>query len=367
MSKTGSQSNWESTQEQNLVRYKSSGTYYARFKVGGKLVRKSLRTDVFSVAKLKLPDLIKERRASHEVAISARRGKMTFGEALGLHLETIKANGSLKPNSRIYWEKIVEFIERTWPEASEKDVRKLSEADLRVWLLNFSGKYSPSVVNNSISAMRSIFKIAIEQGARFNNPAIKLKRLKLRPKKLTLPSRTEFPKFVQAIETGGSRDSKNCADLVRFLAYSGLRIGESKHVTWHDVDFDKAKLLVRGDPETGTKNSEVRVVPMIPELQTMLEQMRQERTDEPLDTPIMRVNECQKSMDRAAKIVGMERITHHDLRHLFATICIESGVDIPTVSRWLGHKDGGALAMKVYGHLRDEHSATQAQKVKFAT
>jgi hypothetical protein len=40
-------------------------------------------------------------------------------------------------------------------------------------------------------------------------------------------------------------------------------------------------------------------------------------------------------------------------------------VDIPTVSRWLGHKDGGALAMKVYGHLRDQHSAAMAQKVQF--
>ena len=38
-----------------------------------------------------------------------------------------------------------------------------------------------------------------------------------------------------------------------------------------------------------------------------------------------------------------------------ATVCIESGVDIPTVSRWLGHKDGGALAMRTYGHLRREH------------
>jgi integrase len=46
------------------------------------------------------------------------------------------------------------------------------------------------------------------------------------------------------------------------------------------------------------------------------------------------------------KKVGTDRITHHDLRHLFATRCIESGVDIPTVFRWLGHKDGGALAMK---------------------
>jgi site-specific recombinase XerD len=51
---------------------------------------------------------------------------------------------------------------------------------------------------------------------------------------------------------------------------------------------------------------------------------------------------------------------------LFATKCIEAGVDIPTVSRWLGHKDGGALAMKVYGHLRDQHSQSMAATVSFA-
>ena len=56
---------------------------------------------------------------------------------------------------------------------------------------------------------------------------------------------------------------------------------------------------------------------------------------------------------------------HHDFRHFFATTCIESGVDIPTVSRWLGHKDGGALAMRVYGHLRQEHSFSAAKKVTF--
>ena len=70
-------------------------------------------------------------------------------------------------------------------------------------------------------------------------------------------------------------------------------------------------------------------------------------------------------MTHAAEKIGMKRITHHDLRHLFATICIESGVDIPTVSRWLGHKDGGALCMKTYGHLRQDHSFAQARRVSF--
>ena len=67
----------------------------------------------------------------------------------------------------------------------------------------------------------------------------------------------------------------------------------------------------------------------------------------------------------AVEKLGLPRWTHHDMRHLFATKCIESGVDVPTVSRWLGHRDGGVLAMKIYGHLRDWHSQECAQKVRF--
>jgi integrase len=81
---------------------------------------------------------------------------------------------------------------------------------------------------------------------------------------------------------------------------------------------------------------------------------------------VFRVRESQKALNRACKRVGAERITHHDLRHLFATRCIESGVDVPTVSRWLGHKDGGALAMKTYGHLCNEDSLAEAHRVTFA-
>ena len=136
-------------------------------------------------------------------------------------------------------------------------------------------------------------------------------------------------------------------------------------MTWRDVDFNKSEITIRGDAITGTKNSEVRRVPMIPELRSLLQRLRHERPEETNDTPILLVREAQKSMDRAAAKVGMRRITHHDLRHLFATICIESGVDIPTVSRWLGHKDGGALCMKTYGHLRQDHSLAQAQRVSF--
>ncbi len=103
----------------------------------------------------------------------------------------------------------------------------------------------------------------------------------------------------------------------------------------------------------------------MPERGLLFERMHSERADEPLSEKVFRVNEAQNAINSAAGKLDIPRITHHDLRHLFATICIESGVDIPTVSRWLGHKDGGALAMKTYGHLRREHSIAQAQRVSF--
>jgi integrase len=85
----------------------------------------------------------------------------------------------------------------------------------------------------------------------------------------------------------------------------------------------------------------------------------------PLKGRILQITECPVSLHRACNQLGIARLRHHDLRHLFATRCIESGVDIPTVARWLGHKDGGALAMRVYGHLRNQHSQEMAKKVKF--
>ena len=91
-----------------------------------------------------------------------------------------------------------------------------------------------------------------------------------------------------------------------------MRIGESRFVIWGDCDFKRGEIIVRGHPETGTKNSEFRRVPMIPDMRNLLEIMRGGRPDEIPETPVMRVWECQKSIDRASKLLVIKRITHHD-------------------------------------------------------
>jgi integrase len=356
---------WETTRVQYLVRHKS-GRYYARVFVGGKEVWKSLKTTHFSVAQAKLAEFLKEHRRRVRNGNGEVSAKMTFGEAAATHLQNLDDNPSIKPRTRHYWRQRLAALLKSWPTLAETQIRKITPADCKKWASIFSKTASPTNYNNTVALLRHILNVAIEAGVIYANPAVPLKRAAIRAKEIALPSTEKFHALLEEMRAAHSRDSRNCADFAAGLAFTGCRLGEACEIEWRDVDFEKGELVVRGNAVTGTKNWELRRVPLIPDARALFKGMRSERADEPLDAKVFLVRECQKSLDRACKKIGTDRIVHHDLRHLFATRCIESGVDIPTVSRWLGHKDGGALAMKTYGHLRREHSLAQAQRVTFA-
>jgi len=130
-------------------------------------------------------------------------------------------------------------------------------------------------------------------------------------------------------------------------------------------------LIVHG---TKTAKSRDRTVPVNPSLRALLTLIRKRRKAEaallgaplpkPTD-PILKVKEAQNTLTRACKALKLPRMTHHDFRHLFATRCLESGVDPKTLAEWLGHADGGMLVLRTYGHVRQEHAAAVAAKVFF--
>ena len=356
---------WAKTRKQHLVRHKS-GRYYARTFNNNKEIWKSLRTAHFSVAKARLKEFLREQQDKQVASVSEAPAKMTFGEALKIHQQNQADDVKIKPSTRHYWNQVFIALLKSWSGLNDRELRRITKTDCQEWARRFRKVASPTRYNNTVAGLRHVFDVAIEAGIVYSNPAGKLERVPVRQKQLTLPTREQFLKLVESVESAGAWCSRDCADFLRGLAFTGCRTGEASQVEWRDVDFQAGEIVVRGDAETGTKNWTVRRVPMIPDARALFERMRGERADEPPSEKVFRVREAQRAINRAARKVGMARIVHHDLRYLFATICIESGVDIPTVSRWLGHKDGGALAMKTYGHLRREHSIAQAQKVSFA-
>lgn len=364
---------WETTRLQNLVRHKS-GRYYARAYAGGKEFWKSLKTSHFSIAQAKLAEFLRDHRQRVGNTREKVSAKMTFGEATEIHLRDLDDDTEIKDSTRHYWRQCMAALVKSWPGLNETEVRRITRKDCESWGRHHRKTTSPVRFNNTVAILRHVLQVAVDEGVIHRNPVANprgakktpLKRRRPNNKLPDLPTRSQFFRLVEAIEHAGGGSSRHCADFVRGLAFTGMRKGEAAQIELRDLDFEAGETIVRGDPETATKNWEVRRVPMVADARSLFEKIRRQLGNASLTAKVFRVREAQRAIDSACKKIGITRITHHDLRHLFATTCIESGIDIPTVSRWLGHSDGGALLMKTYGHLRREHSIAQAQRVNFA-
>jgi len=301
---------------------------------------------------------------------------LNVGHFIGLYRERIWQEVALAPNSKSRRDTALKAVLTTWPGLEARDIRRVAAAECRAWaaraLREGTGFIAPNVktkragmsasaFNKAVGALRAVFSLAQEHGLIEHNPAAGVSNLPAKRKWLELPSPEQFQAITQSIASGRSRWSADCADMVRLLAYSGVRLREGTALRWGDVNAAKNLLAVAG---TKTDTSR-RLIPLFPDLSALFAEIRLRRGEEPASAPILRVGSCRGALAAACAAAGVPKLNHHGLRHLFATRCIESGVDIPTVSRWLGHADGGALAMKTYGHLRQEHSQAQAARVHF--
>jgi len=112
-------------------------------------------------------------------------------------------------------------------------------------------------------------------GVALENPSAELKRVRVKQKDLQLPEPSQFQGLVENLRKGSGAWGRRVADLVEFLAYSGLRIrSEAYWVTWGDVDWQRKQIIVRGHPETGTKNSELRRIPILPDMELLLTRLK---------------------------------------------------------------------------------------------
>ena len=62
------------------------------------------------------------------------------------------------------------------------------------------------------------------------------------------------------------------------------------------------------------------------------------------------------------KDAGLEHLRFHDLRHTFATLALQNGVDVKTVSSMLGHFDAG-FTLRTYTHVTRQMQESAAEKM----
>lgn len=153
----------------------------------------------------------------------------------------------------------------------------------------------------------------------------------------------------------------------------GLRKNEAVNVLWVDMDLDRIHPTT-GQPspvcriqqreDFRTKTYENRIIPVSPEAKRLLLENRIDGTEFVLQPQrdwlkkrggskrVYRYD-TQKVWQRVRKGAqerGAKRITYHEMRATFASLCLQCGRSAEEVARWLGHRDT-RMVREHYAHL----------------
>jgi integrase len=333
---------------QNL--FKHGDVYYAQWHQGGKKCQRSLRTANRTIAGQKLRELLDTLPR-----VSTDRADFTLRQFAALWETNILPTLDLKPLSVEYRQQTIAAILRDLP--ANVPVRSLTLADLEAWKAARIRQASPQRFNNELGSLRMLFDYAMREKVVPANLARQLARVRIPQTRLVIPTRDQFAALIPLMRKLWI-DSANLAEL---LAYSGMRQHEAASLLWRDVDQQRGQFHVTGGAR-GTKNRQTRWVPLFPAMKELLERMPH-REDH---LPVSIVATCRGTLRTACDKLGFPLFNHHSLRHFFTSNAIENGVDYLTIANWLGHKDGGILVGKVYGHLRQAHSEQSAARMSFS-
>ena len=211
-------------------------------------------------------------------------------------------------------------------------------------------------------------KRALEEGLITSLPTQGLRPLKVTQVKRQLVSMETFERILQVGAPSGTKNHQQFQDYYRFLLLTGAREKEALRVRWADIDFKNRQVTIGSDGLA--KNHEYRVVDFDSALEELLRELAARRAPDSQwlfpspqrgekDIPAKTFRE---SLRLACDHAGVSRIGFHDARHHFVSKCVMAGIDFMTIAAWVGHKDGGVLIGKVYGHLASEHRKAMASK-----
>ena len=186
--------------------------------------------------------------------------------------------------------------------------------------------------------LKNAFRQAVRLGYILSSPMDKLERVEHTRERGRALTVDEQARFLQAL------DGDRRKPLYLFYLLSGCRCSEGLAIEWRDIDENSGRIHIRG---TKTASAE-RYVPLFPQIRALLANL-------PRDC--VRVfpytyDGVKSHFQRLKRRCGFS-FRLHDLRHTFATRCLESGISLLTVSKWLGHSSI-AVTAGVYSHILPE-------------
>ena len=359
------------------IRKRKDGRWEGRYTAGhdpetGKAIYKNVLGKTQAEVKEKLKQAIGETQALD----ITKAGKYTVGEWMEVWFQDY-AKIKVRPSSHQTYQGYIHNHIR--PNIGDIPLEKLTSLDLqklykkllaqgRVDRLEAKGQpkgLSAKTVRNIHQILSSALKLAQEQRLILTNPAegCALPRVEHQEMKtLTTVQLASF--FREARESG-------VFELYYLELATGLRRGELLGLKWEDIDLERGDLRVRRqvsringevvEAPLKTKNA-YRTLPLAEDTVSVLKEQRRKVGNSPWVFPSpnggpISPDSVLHMLHRVLKRAGLPKVRFHDLRHTFATLALQNGVDVKTVSGMLGHFSAG-FTLDTYAHIT---SAAQRQ------
>ena len=216
-----------------------------------------------------------------------------------------------------------------------------------------------------VDVVRNFINRAIERGLADRNPFSGLGRKKSKGRAdMLVPGDKEVALIAEsAFAVFDGNHARQMRALVLLTAKTGLRKSEAIAVRWSSIVGDDLHIGAQVDRHgklREPKKDSSRVVPIIPEVRALLDEI--DRRDDDDDEFIFRGIRGQPlsqgtlhhNWDRMRLVAGFAELVFHALRHHFGTWAYRNLRDAQVVAELMGHKDGGQLVLALYSHLSQE-------------
>lgn len=191
-------------------------------------------------------------------------------------------------------------------------------------------KYKPATINRSLGVLKKSLTMAWESGITPTNYGAQIKRLPENNQRTTYLS-------MKQVKHLADHASENVRAAIWIALFTGCRRGEICKIAKADIGKDTIRL-----PAGNTKTLRYREVPIAPALRPWLKY---------LPLPIT-ANGIESGFVNARAAAGMDQVKFHDLRHSCATILLDSGADLYTIAKILGHTS--VKVTERYSHVKVE-------------
>ena len=363
------------------IHKRADGRWEGRYTAGyhpetGKRIIKNVLGKTQAECKAKLKKAIEE---SHALDVG-RADEYTVAAWLRTWFD-LYAKPHIRPSTMNYYHRNIE--QHIIPAIGDIPLNKLTTRDLQKFyndlqsngrLRKVQKKEKPGLSNSTVRGIHMMLHNALDRAVKerliLRNPTEDCIAPKVQKIEMQILPPEHIKDYLDAA------DRRGLLPMFYLELVTGLRKGEITALLWSDLDIQNKTIsvskqyvknpngeLTLSRPKTETS---VRKVSIPQEAVDLLIAEHGKHPENPYMFPSPATGEMYypdsivNLHKKILKDAGLPHIRFHDLRHTFATLALQNGVDVKTVSSMLGHYDAG-FTLRTYTHATRQKQDEAAQ------